>query len=471
MNKKIITLSAIVLIIIFYVGFWLFQSHQIKKNLSKIDLGNGVIFSSESVSVSGFPFYKNTHIKNAKISLQDGEHIVAKEADIKLGAFEGYSKMPEIKVSGHLVFRADDLGLVIDFNPDSKISIFEKSDKLYQLKIACTGYKISSEQTNQIIFGSSSTNSEIELELSENTFNYRSNDSGLKITNSKGETSFEADSLSVNIGSPKADNSNQNKVALDIKLAGFLVSENLAGQVANLDKNKKNLALKTEIIFKLNEEVAKNPNQFFLLNYDLLLNLNNFSFSDKDFDISVSGELAKSAIEKSPKFEFEAKIKDIDNILKKFPLSKASQDKFISIDEIIKQVANVNPASQDKVSVINIKMDKNIGNDVNFNDIGYKTIYQTLIDFEIRNQIEKLEQQKRVADGNIQQEIQAQINYLEMNSRPISTFDPKKIDPTTLNSKNIDVSKIDQSLGQEKINQFYQILLIQKNRSTELKTK
>lgn len=466
--KKILIVLAVVAVA--YSGFWLFQANRIKTNLSKDFTVNGQTFSNESVKVSGFPFYKNASIKNAKVTTKEGSSFTVKEVKVKVGVFDSYSKISEMSISDPFVFSKNGQSAVLEFNPGSKINVFAKNGKVSQLKIVHTGYKLTSEQTNNLIYSTSSTNSEVEVNFNDENLNYHSNDAGLKIANSKGEIFFEAESINVNLDLPRKPDSTQSRIALDLDLKDFFVQKNLPDQILQLANSKKNLNFKGEILFSVNKEAAKNlnPKPKFLDDKDILLTLNNLGFSDQDFEISASGSLNKSAIEKLPTVEFEITIKDIDNILKKISPSDATQDKFIKPDEVIKQIANINPASKDNISAINIKMDKSTGNDVNFNDVGYKTIKQALRNISIKKQIDKLEEKKKeLKDKFLQQAAQAQINYLEQYAEPISTFDPKKIDPTTLNSKNIDVSKIDQSLGQEKINQFYKILSNQKIRNME----
>ncbi len=428
-------------------------------------------FSSENVEVSGFPFYKNATIKNAKITNQEGFYFVAKELKVKVGVFDSYSKIAEMTVSDPFTFGKNGQSVILEFNPGSKINVFAQNEKVSQLKIVYTGYKVTSEQTNNLIFSSSSTNSEIEVNFGDENLTYRSNENGLKTTNSKGEITFEAESINVNLDLPQNTDAPQSKIGVDLDFKGFFVRKNLPNQIAQLENGKKNLVLKGEVLFKTNEEAAKNPNPQpkFLDNKDISLTLNNFGFSNQDFDISATGSLTKSAIEKLPTAEFEMVIKNIDNLLKKVSSpDDAAQNKFIRLDEIIKQIANVNPNSKDNVSNINIKMDKSTSDDVNFNDVGYKAIKQTLRNISIQEKIDNLEEERKlIKDKFLQQAAEAQINYLKQYAGPISNFDPKKTDPATLNSKNIDVSKIDQSLGQEKINQFYQILANQKVRNVE----
>ncbi|MBU6140223.1 MAG: hypothetical protein KGP29_01520 [Proteobacteria bacterium] len=459
-KKLILTFLILILLLSAYSGFWFFEARQVEKELRNLSTYQGQSVSMGEVKVSGFPFSKEIRIKDLKISQPEDGSLGFKELVVK--NVSGANDF-EMNAVGAITFNnGEGKGLIIEFDPESKVGVTVKQGKVAQVKWSGTGYKINSEQTNAAISTLSSKSLESEIAFGEH-LTYKVKATDVKITNAENADLFSADLISLNLECPN-ELTEGGVIKFDLTLKEFLTLKALKNLVpSQLAENKKNFLVSGEFSFADNAAVAEKNH---LLSKDITFTLKNLEFSETNFKISASGSIKKSAVENLPSGEFNLLIENIDYLLGIIADSTHQENKFLSNAEIIKQLGSVNPTSKDKVLAFNLRLDKSTNSEIQVNDVSQKAVARTANEIAMQARMDQLDAEIAQEKNKLKKKKLTQAKQQSFSQLP-PKFDSSKIDLTTLNSAHVDVSKVDQSLGQEKINQFYQILSNQKNINTE----
>ncbi|MBU6339479.1 MAG: DUF2125 domain-containing protein [Rickettsiales bacterium] len=452
----IIAVSTLVLLSSSYTGLWFYKANKFKKDIHGLSAENGHSVSVGDVQVFGFPLSKNVSIKDLKISKSDGQNITFKSLQIESSVFDSEINM---KVTGpFIVHNAEGEGVIIEVNADTKSTIFTNGQKIVKIKTEGSGYKVSDESTNSLIFAVSGQGLETEVTFGQN-IQYQDKSNAVKVTDKNDATIFEAESMATNI--EFTDGLEEDLVKFDINLKNFSTNRGLSDLNKNIPlplaannaqepvpadqqnnqvvqpTSKKNLVISGEVSLGSNssasnaEVVTQNSN----IRVPIAFTLKNLDFSSENYKFLVSGMISAEPSEKLPFGDLNIRVENFDNFSKEFDKAGASsQDsgKYMTMTEIIKQLGVINPESKDNVLAFNLKKIK--GTDlsgIELNDISFLLIFSETL---------KTNPQFREA----------------MAKRLQPNFD--KLNLGDLNEAHIDVSKIDKNLNPVKSKQFYNML-------------
>ncbi|MBP7710563.1 MAG: hypothetical protein KA100_05790 [Rickettsiales bacterium] len=389
--KKIIGVVAV--LILSYVGFWFFKSHQISKEISLGSESQSFKHSAADVAVSGFPLAHKVVIKDLKFTDEKSGEIIFKKLEVESGVF---SSSYSVKVLEPIEFMASDhqSKISIILNADTQIlATEEKETNGLRVKYSSSGYKVL-DATSNILFSSEMQNGEGEILLSEKSGSYKYKDLGGKILDKANNVLGSSAATNIDLSFAEGDNKSQTiKFNLDVK---DFAKGSVAPDQASADKS--NFAIAGEVALTANDQKITDllpPDQMAKLPenmkasfqkkpapYSFALNLQNLEFSNTFYKVVLNAVLNTSQEDEIPSGVANLKIENFDNLVKtltdemqkvkdqgKSAKIAAQLEGVNDIVKIVKELGAKNPQSTEGAMLFTFKRDKGLGFNLTINDM------------------------------------------------------------------------------------------------------
>lgn len=386
--KKIIGVVAVLLL--FYVGFWFFKSHQISKEISLGGEGKSFKHSAADVAVSGFPLAHKVVIKDLKFTDEKSGEIIFKKLEVESGVFAS-SYVVKVLEPIELKGSDDNSKTSIILNADTQILATENNG--LHIKYSSSGYKVLDAASN-ILFTAEMQNGEGEILISEKSGSYKYKDLGSKILDKDNNILGSSASTNIDLSFAEGDNkSSAVKFSLDVKdFAKVLATPDSA----SVDKS--NFAVVGEVVLSENDQkitdllppdqMAKVPENMKAnfqkkpAPYSFDLNLQNLEFSNAIYKVSLNALLKTSKQDEIPSGVVNLKIENFDNLVKSLTdelqkmkdqgKSKTIAAQLEGINDIVKIVKDLgakNSQSTESAMLFTFKREKGLGFNPTINDV------------------------------------------------------------------------------------------------------